>query len=119
MGGSVAGLTMAHMLSQAKINYILLEARDTLSPQLGAGIVLMPNGSRILDQLGVLEKMKPFLTGMAVQYRRKSDGTLVNRQDWPKLVEDRCVLPLFCFLGGFLGGGRKGDAAHEFQWGPS
>lgn len=94
----MAGLTMAHMLSQAKINYILLEARDTLSPQLGAGIVLMPNGSRILDQLGVLDQMKKFLTRMAVQYRRKSDGTLVNRQDWPTLVEDRQVLSKHSFV---------------------
>lgn len=99
VGGSVAGLTMAHMLSQAKINYILLEARDTLSPQLGAGIVLMPNGSRILDQLGLLDEMRGFLTRMAVQHRRKSDGTLVNRQDWPTLVEERYVSSFFLTFG--------------------
>jgi FAD dependent monooxygenase len=89
IGGSVAGLTLAHMFSRAHINYILLEARDSISPQLGAGIVVMPNGGRILDQIGILEPMKQFMTPMRVQYRRKSDGAFVGSADWPKLIEER------------------------------
>ncbi|KAF4637218.1 hypothetical protein G7Y89_g864 [Cudoniella acicularis] len=89
VGGSVAGLTLAHTLSRANINYILLEARDTLSPNLGAGIVVMPNGARILDQMGIWEPINDVMTPMGIQYRRRSDGTLVSQADFPKRVEER------------------------------
>jgi FAD dependent monooxygenase len=90
IGGSVAGLTLAHMFSQASINYTLLEARDTISPQLGASIVIMPNGARILDQLGVFEKMKgEFVTRMKRTFVRRSDGRLVTSNEWPRLVEKK------------------------------
>jgi FAD dependent monooxygenase len=92
VGGSVAGLTLAHTFEKAGINYVLLEARDTISPQLGAGIVIMPNGARILDQMGVYEGMGGLLTPMSVQYRRRYDnGELVGAANWPKLVQDRYV----------------------------
>lgn len=51
-GGGIAGLTLANCLQHAGIDYLLLEARSVLAPQLGASIGLGPNGSRILDQLG-------------------------------------------------------------------
>jgi FAD dependent monooxygenase len=90
VGGSVAGLTLAHMFEKAGINYTLLEARDTISPQLGASIVIMPNGARILDQLGVFETMRiDFVTRMAKTYIRRSDGTFVSSNEWPRLVEEK------------------------------
>ena len=71
---------------------MLLEARDTISPQLGAGIVIMPNGARILDQMGIYNEMGSLLTPMSVQHRRRFDnGELVGAANWPKLVEDRYV----------------------------
>jgi FAD dependent monooxygenase len=90
VGGSVAGLSLAHMFEKADINYILLEARDTISPQLGASIVIMPNGARILDQLGVFEAMRrDFVTKMAKSYTRRSDGRLITSNNWPKIVEEK------------------------------
>jgi hypothetical protein len=90
VGGSVAGLTLAHMFEKANINYTILEARDTISPQLGASIVIMPNGARILDQLGVFEIMRgDFVTRMAKSYTRRSDGRLVTSNEWPKIVEEK------------------------------
>ena len=71
---------------------MLLEARDTISPQLGAGILIFPNGARILDQLGVYWGMEGFMTKMAVQYRRRGDdGSVVAGADWPRVVEERYV----------------------------
>ncbi|KAG9238895.1 hypothetical protein BJ875DRAFT_286232 [Amylocarpus encephaloides] len=93
VGGSVAGLTLAHCFARANINYVLLEARESLAPQLGAGIVIMPNGCRILDQIGILDPMRKFMTRMAMQYRRRSSGEVVGAADWPKLVEDRLGYP--------------------------
>ena len=86
----MAGLSLAHMFSRAEISYTLLEARDTISPQLGASIVIMPNGARILDQLGIFEDMKDdFVTRMSKTYVRRSDGRLVTSNEWPKLVEEK------------------------------
>jgi 2-polyprenyl-6-methoxyphenol hydroxylase-like FAD-dependent oxidoreductase len=39
VGGSVAGLTLAHAFEKAGIDYALLEARDNIAPNLGASIV--------------------------------------------------------------------------------
>jgi FAD dependent monooxygenase len=90
VGGSVAGLTLAHTFEQARINYILLEARDTISPQLGASIVIMPNGARILDQMGIYEGMsEEIMEGMARTFVWRSDGRLVSSNAWQKLVEER------------------------------
>jgi NADPH-dependent 2,4-dienoyl-CoA reductase/sulfur reductase-like enzyme len=36
VGGSVAGLTLAHAFDSAGIDYVLLEARDTFAPPVGA-----------------------------------------------------------------------------------
>lgn len=94
VGGSVAGLTLAHTLSKAGVDYVLLETRDAISPQLGAGILLMPNGARILDQMGLLDKMKEFTTGLKRSIVRRDDGREVSRNEWPKIVGERCV---FCF----------------------
>jgi FAD dependent monooxygenase len=52
IGGSLAGLTLAHCLEHAGIAYTVLE-KHSVAPELGASLGIMPNGGRILDQLGV------------------------------------------------------------------
>jgi FAD dependent monooxygenase len=90
VGGSVAGLTLAHMFEQANIDYILLEARDSIDPQLGASIVIMPNAARILDQMGLYDTMKhEIMTPMAKSFVRRGDGRMMSWTEWPKLVEER------------------------------
>ncbi|KAH7128858.1 hypothetical protein EDB81DRAFT_906532 [Dactylonectria macrodidyma] len=55
VGGSVAGLSVANMLERFDIDYVLLEAYPHIAPQVGASIGILPNGFRILDQLGCFE----------------------------------------------------------------
>ncbi|CAJ0548379.1 Ff.00g019920.m01.CDS01 [Fusarium sp. VM40] len=55
VGGSVAGLSTANMLEQFDIDYVLLEAYPQIAPQVGASIGILPNGFRILDQLGCFQ----------------------------------------------------------------
>ncbi|KAJ0416885.1 hypothetical protein BJY00DRAFT_325893 [Aspergillus carlsbadensis] len=57
VGGSVAGLSLAHCLHRANIEYIVLEKRTELAPQQGASIGFWPTGARVLDQLGVWEAL--------------------------------------------------------------
>jgi FAD dependent monooxygenase len=58
VGGGIAGITLALMCEKLGINYILLEARDSLKSDRGAGIGLQPNGLRILDQLGLVDEIE-------------------------------------------------------------
>ncbi|KAI9929711.1 hypothetical protein MW887_001187 [Aspergillus wentii] len=55
VGGSIAGLTLAHSLERANIDYVVLEAYNDIAPQVGASIGVLPNGARILDQLGIYD----------------------------------------------------------------
>ncbi|KAL4985227.1 hypothetical protein BDW68DRAFT_165519 [Aspergillus falconensis] len=44
VGGSVAGLILAHCLYRANIDHLVLEERLEISPQEGASIGLWPTG---------------------------------------------------------------------------
>lgn len=55
IGGSVAGLVLGNMLQLNGIDFIILEAYPAIAPQVGASIGLLPNGNRILDQLGLFD----------------------------------------------------------------
>ncbi|OLN94167.1 FAD-dependent urate hydroxylase 5 [Colletotrichum chlorophyti] len=58
VGASIAGLSLANMLERVGIDYVLLEAYPEIAPQVGASIGLLPNGLRILDQLGCYERIR-------------------------------------------------------------
>ena len=51
-GGGIAGLTLANALQLASVDFVLLEARDKIPPRIGAGLGIIPNGARVLDQIG-------------------------------------------------------------------
>lgn len=89
VGGSVAGLTLAHTFDSAGIDYVLLEGRDTVIPASGATIVIMPNGARILDQLGVYEQMEEIFQPMISTTTWKSDGRFMSKTDWPTIIRER------------------------------
>ncbi|CRK17299.1 hypothetical protein BN1723_002432 [Verticillium longisporum] len=65
-GGGIAGLTLANCLERAGVEYILLEAHDNVAPRVGASIGLLPNGSRILDQLGCYDKILEETQGVRI-----------------------------------------------------
>ncbi|KAE8143620.1 hypothetical protein BDV38DRAFT_289532 [Aspergillus pseudotamarii] len=58
VGGSVTGLTLAHCLDRAGIDYIVLEKHEEIHPQIGASVVIFPNGGRILEQLGLYQRIE-------------------------------------------------------------
>ncbi|CAI6099804.1 unnamed protein product [Clonostachys chloroleuca] len=77
IGAGVAGLALANMLEQANISYLVLESYRTIAPPGAASIGLMPNGLRILDQLGVYEKlMEHAVAHDYFEHRDGDDGTL-------------------------------------------
>lgn len=85
-GGGVAGLLLANALERGGVDYVLLERRSEVAPHAGASICMIPNGCRILDQLGLYE---PFLeTTVPVKwvYDRNNRGhPLAPRSDFTRL----------------------------------
>ncbi|KAH6989863.1 hypothetical protein EDB80DRAFT_881882 [Ilyonectria destructans] len=85
-GGGFAGLTLANALERAGIDYVLLERRDTIAPQVGASIGIGPNGCRILDQLGILGELLKKTDPILWMADRDNQGRLIcPRSDVCKL----------------------------------
>ncbi len=89
VGGSVAGLTLAHALNRANINWILLEGHHEMAARTGAGIQIQPNGARVLDQLGLLYDFLPRAEVTVRQYFWMEDGTQLKMDDTGFLLESR------------------------------
>lgn len=78
VGGGIAGLTLAIALEKFDLDYVLLEAHSTMTPEVGASIGMFPNGLRILDQLGCYEAIQDIPTSsLANTYKRGPDGNVL------------------------------------------
>ncbi|XXG98648.1 Oxysterol-binding protein 4 [Hypoxylon texense] len=57
VGGGPVGLTIAHTLSKAGIDFVVLERRPTIGEDSGASIIVHPHGLRVLSQVGLLDRL--------------------------------------------------------------
>lgn len=57
-GGGLVGLTTAHILSKAGIDFVILEQHDNVTPYLGSLLSVMPSTIRVLDQIGLWEPLR-------------------------------------------------------------
>lgn len=90
VGGSVAGLTLAHCLYRAGISHIVLEKRSVIDPEEGASIGILPNGGRILDQLGILKHVLEAIEPLSTAHIRYPDGFSFS-SSYPEILEKRRV----------------------------
>ncbi|KPM41030.1 hypothetical protein AK830_g5544 [Neonectria ditissima] len=81
VGGGPVGLCLAHSLSLAGIDYVLLESRDTIVEKTGLGLALWPHGVRILDQLGLLEEGRKVYLPVNDKYNHRPDGSEIDHSD--------------------------------------
>lgn len=89
-GASVAGLSLANMLQANGIDYVVLEAHQTIAPQVGASIGLVPHGCRILDQLGLYEKVMGIAPPIQTfNFRDATGSVLAQHQDMDLRLIDR------------------------------
>ena len=58
VGGGPVGLTAAHILSRAGIEFFVLERRSSIQIDVGASLALWPQGLRVLSQLGLLDRLQ-------------------------------------------------------------
>ncbi|KAF3386931.1 FAD-dependent monooxygenase bik2 [Penicillium rolfsii] len=78
VGGGIAGLTLALALEAQGVRYILFESQSSLAPDRGASVGLQPNGLRILDQLGLIDKIEQH-TGTLQRWRHlDGQGGLIS-----------------------------------------
>ena len=77
VGGGIAGLTLANYLEQAGIPYLLWEKGAEIVPAVGASVGMMPNGLRVLDQLGIIDELEKYrIEHDRWEHRDGDDGTL-------------------------------------------
>lgn len=62
IGGGPAGLTTAHVLYKAGIDFLVLEERKEVVVDRGAAMVLGPQNLRVMRQLGLYDKLMPLGT---------------------------------------------------------
>lgn len=89
VGGSVAGLTLAHCLWRNKIDFIILEANGEIAPQAGASIGILPNGARILDQLGLFDDVLDAVEPLRHSSFWAGSGSHIMSSDAPKIMAER------------------------------
>ncbi|KAF7503254.1 hypothetical protein GJ744_004045 [Endocarpon pusillum] len=94
VGGSVAGLTLAHCLYRAGIDYVVLEAREDIAPQLGASIGIFSNGARILDQLGIYGEIERCTDPPVWHEVVTGKGDVVSKLDSLALIQTRLGYPI-------------------------
>ena len=58
IGGGPVGLTLAHALHLASIDFVVLERRSDIIEDKGASIALWPHTFRVLHQFGLLDKVR-------------------------------------------------------------
>ncbi|KAI1024237.1 hypothetical protein LB504_005378 [Fusarium proliferatum] len=103
VGASVTGLSLANMLQANGIDFLVLEAYPTVAPQVGASIGLLPHGNRILDQLGLYEKIMGIAppiqafnfrdtNGQILACHREMDKRIIERNGYPMVFLDRQML---------------------------
>ena len=76
-GGGIAGLTLANALEKAGIDFVLLEARALLDPQVGASIAIAPSSMRIFDQFGAAQEIIDQTTPIKWGRHHRKDGSLI------------------------------------------
>ena len=91
VGGGPVGLCLAHTLSLAGIDHVLLERRDTVIEKSGFGLALWPHGVRILDQLGLLEEGRGMQLTMHDKYNHRADGSKVSHSSLYDSIEQKYV----------------------------
>ncbi|KAH8743184.1 FAD binding domain protein [Diaporthe sp. PMI_573] len=77
VGGGLAGLALASALEKANVDFILLEARSRIDPQVGASIGLNAAALRILDQLGAAQDIIKHCAPVKLSKVHRSDGLLL------------------------------------------
>ncbi|KAH8880473.1 FAD/NAD(P)-binding domain-containing protein [Thozetella sp. PMI_491] len=83
VGGGPVGLTTAHILTKANIDFVVLERGPTVHPDIGACFAIWPQTVRTLDQLGLYEAVLSISHECETQVQLTHKGKQFNRIAFP------------------------------------
>lgn len=87
VGGGLVGLTAAHILTKADIDFVILEQHASVAPYLGSLLSVMPTTFRVFDQVGI---SKP----MSQVFHPAEHGFYMNAVDGSKILEEHELLEI-------------------------
>lgn len=82
VGGGPVGLSCANALSQAGIDFIVLEQRSSFVIDAGSNLILVPMSMRVLGQLGLLEELKKVSSPLNIINRMDHSGRRLGSMKW-------------------------------------
>ncbi|KAI0156541.1 FAD/NAD(P)-binding domain-containing protein [Xylariaceae sp. FL1272] len=88
VGGGPIGLILGHILTAAKIDFIILERNTEIVQHRGTAIILNPPTVRLFHQLGLYEKWKDFGTQLTGKTEMLSDGQPLSAAPYFEILED-------------------------------
>ncbi|KAK5993802.1 FAD-dependent monooxygenase sdnN [Cladobotryum mycophilum] len=80
VGGGPVGLTAAHALHLAGVDFVLLERRESIAADEGAAIVIGPPSLRVLAQMGLFDKLREVGGEMNRKKTFLWDGTVIKNR---------------------------------------
>lgn len=90
VGGSIAALSLAHCLDRLGLDYVILEQHRDIAPQVGASVGIMPNGARILDQLGLFDAVESEIEPLDKSHIYYPDGFSFT-SNFPTILQEQYV----------------------------
>jgi 2-polyprenyl-6-methoxyphenol hydroxylase-like FAD-dependent oxidoreductase len=81
IGGGPVGLMAAHILAKTGLDFVVLERGSSIYPELGASLALWPQTFRILDQLNLLDVLKPHESEMLKKIVLTQEGTVYRHSN--------------------------------------
>lgn len=95
VGCSITGMTLGHCLDRAGIDYVILEKHENIFAEPGVSLGLMPNGSRILEQLGIYSGVDEIYEPIHKIYQFLPDGYCIETDSPVKIVERQDFFSFF------------------------
>lgn len=82
VGGGPVGLTAAHALTHAGIDFVVLESRPEIVIDAGSNLVLLPMALRPLYQLGLEKALKSVTSELTTMQRFDYEGRDIGTMHW-------------------------------------
>lgn len=97
VGGGPSGITAAHVLERAGIDFVVLERRDNVIDDVGASLVLSPGSLRVFHQLGLLDRLMEIGNTLSSAKGFTADGHNFKRVSIGNYMMKRYVMYRTCF----------------------